>query len=330
MARFSSASRKSGFWLGAMALVLSGTVPAQDGDTQGQRGQFSISYQYNESRNLVATDFTIPTNTLTTSAVDFAVDYAVNDRWTISGGLPLVSRKDFDPTHLHDPLAIVPPQLDSPYLDDGRFHTYWQDLRFGASYRVPTDPVNAISVEPYVQISIPASDYPFFGNAAPGQHLRHTELGTNVGYRPPFLPWYFNLRAGYVWAPSTLNWNINGTRIDGEAIRFLSPRLAFKAFFSSKHADGLPVPAGPIDLTSALWYYHDRFIRHNYINMGVGADWTLNSKNRLEVDWIQMVYAQDVFRLTKAFNFTLSHPFGRATPQSRPGRSQNRPSTFND
>ena len=328
-----SAARSDGllrFACVAALLAATGTALAQSGDAEGHRGRVAISYQYNEARNLIATDFFIPTTTLTTQAADFAVDFAINSRWTVSGGLPLIRRKDEDPTHLHDPLRIAPPQRDSPYLDDGRWHSSWQDLRFGASYLVPTDPVNGISVEPYVQISIPASHYPFFGNAAVGQHLRHTEIGATLGYHPPFLRWDFDLRAGYAYGPSTLGIGIDATRIDGEAVRFVSPRLSWKVFFSSKHGDGIPVLATLPDLSSALWYYHDRITRHNYINMGVGVDWRLNRGNVLELDWIQMVHAQDAFQLRKAFNFTLSHPFGRATPQAPGTQRKTQPSTFSD
>jgi hypothetical protein len=333
MARSSGAERSDGpwrfAWLAAL-LAASGVAGAQSDEGEGRRGQVSISYQYNEAHSLVADNFIIPSAKLTTNAVDFAFDFAVNSRWTVSGGVPLVSRKDNDPTHLHNPLAVAPPQLDSPYLDDGKVHTYWQDLRFGASYLVPTDPLTGISVEPYVQISIPTNHYPFFGNAAVGQHLRHTEIGATLGYHPPFLPWYFDLRAGYSYAPSTLDVGINATRVDGEAVRFLNPRLSYKIFFSSKHGDGIPVLAVLPDLSSALWFYHDRITRHNYANIGVGTDWRLTNGNVLEFDWIKMVRAQDVFRPSKALNFTLSHPFGRAAPQTQASPRIDQPSTFSD
>jgi hypothetical protein len=295
------------------ALVVCGTAAAQ-GNGEGPRGQMYLSYQYHEERDLIGSNITIPTGTLYTRLVDFAVDYALNDRWSVSAGLPLISRKVFDPNRAHDPLFINPPHTESEFIDDGQFHTYWQDLRLEMRYLALTEP---FIVEPYVQLIIPVSDYPFFANAAVGRRLHEQEYGATLAYRPPFLNWYFSLRAGYVDAPSTLGVSIDGTRVVGDAIRFLSPRISLRIFFSSKHNKGMPVSTTPPDRTSEQWYYHDRMIRHNYINMGIGTDIALSDRNSLSIEWIEMLHAQDVFQLRKALNITVSRSFGSATPSKR-------------
>ena len=292
------------------ALVLCGAASAQEGE--GPRGQINVSYQYSDERDLIGAHATIPTDTFYTHLVDFEVDYALNDRWSVSAGLPLISRKAFDPNRTHDPLGIVPPHTESEFIDDGQFHTYWQDLRLEGRYLALTEP---FIVEPYIELTIPASNYPFFANAAVGQRLHKQEYGATLAYRPPFLNWYFSLRAGYVNAPSTLGVSIDGTRVFGQAIRFLNPRIALKIFFSSKHNKGLTV--APIDRTSEQWYYHDRMTRHNYLNVGIGADIALSDRNSLNIDWIKMPYAQDVFQLRKALNVTVSRAFGSATRSKR-------------
>jgi hypothetical protein len=304
-----------GLRLGAtlVALLLCGIAAAQAADPEGHRGEMSLSYQYSEARDLIGAHLTIPTTPLYTRLVDFAVDYELNDRWSVSAGLPLISRKVFDPNRTHDPLGIVPPRTESEFIDDGEFHTYWQDLRLEARYRALTEP---FIVEPYFEYSLPMSDYPFFANGAVGQRLKRQEYGATLAYRPPFLQWYFSLRAGYANAPSTLGVSIDGVRVDGQAIRFLSPRIALRVFFSSKHNKGMLVPSTPIDRTSQLWYYHDRMIRHNYISAGLGADIALGNRNSLGVDWIKMPHAQDVFQLQKAFNISVSRSFGSPTPSS--------------
>ena len=68
----------------------------------------------------------------------------------------------------HDPLKINPPQLDSEFVDDNHFHTFSQDLRLGASYRVTSEPV---FFEPYIEYGVPASDYPFFAASSVGRNL---------------------------------------------------------------------------------------------------------------------------------------------------------------
>jgi hypothetical protein len=290
------------------------TAAAQEDDVEAPRGQMAFTYQYNEMRDLDSLEFVIPTSPITTHLVDFAASYAVNDRLTLSAGLPLISRKALAPSH--DPLRIIPPHPESDFVDDGHFHTYFQDLRIGASYVVITDP---IIVEPYVEVSFPVGDYPFFAVSAVGQQLRKTEIGSTVAYRPPFLRWYFGLRAGYVSLPKTLGANVDTMRVDAETVYFVNSQLAVKLFLSSKNGHGISPPLAP-DFTSELWYYHDRMIRHNYINAGLGVDWMLNNRNVLSIDWIQMVHAEDVFKLRKGLNVTVSRSFGSATPRSKHSR----------
>jgi hypothetical protein len=312
-------------WLAGLSASVLATaarpVAAQDAETH--RGTMALSYQYNEAQNLLGGDVTIPTGVLTTRLIDFSFDYALNDRWSVSAGLPLISRKAFDPNRGHDPLRIIPPHTESEFIDDGEFHTYWQDLRLGARYLAITEP---FIVEPYVEYSIPASAYPFFANAAVGQHLRKFEYGTTLAYRPPFLQWFFSWRMGYVDAPATLGVSIDGVRIDAEAVRFLSPRVSMSVFFSSKHSKGNALHPGPPPppgvFTTEAWYQHDRMIRHNYISTGIGTTVALGDRNVLSIDWLRMARAQDVFKLKNALNFSVSRSFGPPAPSKHAGGRQ--------
>ena len=125
-------------------------------------------------------------------------------------------------------------------------------------------------------------------------------------------------------APSTLGVSIDGVRVFAQAIRFLNPRVSVKAFFSSKHSTGTPVPPNPaaIDRTTEWWYYHDRLIRHNYITAGIGTDLELSDRNSLSIDWVRMAHAQDVFQLRKALNITVSRSFGPPAPSKSGGRTR--------
>jgi len=284
----------------------------------------SFTYQYNEARDLVSTEFVIPTTPITTHLLDVAVDYELNDRWSVSAGLPLISRKALAPSH--DPLRIIPPHPESDFVDDGSFHAYLQDLRVAVRYRALADP---LIVEPYVYVGLPVSDYPFFAVSAVGQNLRKTEIGSTFAYRPPFLRWFFSLEAGYVFSPETLGVNIDTTRVDAEAVYFVGPRVSAKIFVSSKNGTGIAPPRTP-DFTSQEWYYHDRMIRHNYVNAGVGVDWMLSDRNSLSIDWIEMVHAEDVFELRKALNVTVSRSFGAAAPSSKRDRTRGRAPTVAD
>jgi hypothetical protein len=264
----------------------------------------SFTYQSQKTQDLVLSHGTLNSPVIRTHLIDVAVSYAVNQRWTIFAGLPVISRES-TPTGSHNPLNLVPPVFDSDFVDDGHYHTYLQDLRFGASYRVLDEPV---SVEPYLEYGIPASDYPFFAASAVGRHVQTIEVGAALAYRPPFLKWDFSLRMGHQMADKVLGFDIDAMRVTADAAFFINPRLTFNAFLTSKNGKGFDPPAVP-DFTSPLWYRHDQITRHNFINLGAGVDWSLDERNVLNFTLLKMVHAEDVFRLQRALSVSLTRAF---------------------
>jgi hypothetical protein len=292
--------------LGALACREIGAQPVVDELPPERRGVVAFTYQYAESQDLVSSQIgTLPSAPITTHLIDFDVQYVIKPRWTVFGGLPLISRK-FEGPPSHDPMMIIPPHPESEFVDDHEYHTFWQDWRLGARYLLKTEPV---TIEPFVSLGLPSTDYPFFGAAAVGRNLQFAEVGTNIGYRPPFLRWYFGLEAGYVFSEEPLDININATRISGEAVYFVNPRIALTTFFSSKNGKGWAVSATPFDRTSELWYHHDQFTRHNFINAGLGVDWSLNERHVLNFTMIRMVHAEDVFDINEALSISLKRSF---------------------
>lgn len=276
--------------------------PARRADTEG-RGEMALTYQYQRAQNLVSEDFTINSAPITTHLVDFAVDYRINERWTLNAGLPFISR-EWKGGRSHDPLNIAPPQLDSEFVDDNHFHGFFQDLRLGAAYLLLEQPV---SLEVHLEYGIPVSDYPFFAASAVGRHLQTIEAGATAAYRPPFLPWYFSLRTGYVMTDPVLGINTDAMRVTADATRFMNERIALNVFLAAKNGKGISPPRTPD--SSELWYRHDQIIRHNYANVGVGVNWALGDRSVLNFTVLKMVHVEDVFELRDALSVTLSRPF---------------------
>jgi hypothetical protein len=276
---------------------------ARESDEAEPRGQMSVTYQNQKAQGLALSHATLNTGAIRAQALDFAASYRIKERWAIYGGLPFIAREALAPSH--NPLNIVPPQLDSDFVDDGHFHIYAQDLRLGTSYLV-TDEI--IAVEPYLQYGIPASDYPFFAVAAIGRQLQTIEVGTSLAYRPPFLKWYFSARIGKEMADKVLGYDIDAMRVTVDASYFVSPRLALNVFLTSKNGKGFNPPVTP-DLTSELWYRHDQLTRHNFRNLGVGVDWSLGERNALNLTLLRMIHAEDVFKLRRAISAGLSRSF---------------------
>jgi hypothetical protein len=277
--------------------------PARRSDTE-DRGEMALTYQYQRAEDLVSEDFTIDSAPITTHLVDFAVSYRINERWTLNAGLPFISR-EWKGGPSHNPLNIVPPQLDSEFVDDNHFHGFLQDLRLGAAYLLLEQPV---SLAAHLEYGIPASDYPFFAASAVGRNLQTIEVGATAAYRPPFLPWYFSLRTGYVMTDAVLGVDTDAMRVTADATRFMNERIALNVFLTSKNGKGISPPQTP-DFSSELWYRHDQIIRHNYANVGVGVNWALGDRNMLNFTVLKMVHVEDVFELRDALSVTLSRPF---------------------
>ena len=287
-----------------LAVLACSLTAAQENDEAAPRGQMSFTYQNQKTQDLVLSHGTLNSPVVRTHLIDVAVSYRFKDRWTIHAGLPFISRES-TPTQSHNPLNLVPPVLDSDFVDDGHYHTYAQDLRLGASYRVLDEPV---SVEPYLEYGIPASDYPFFAASTVGRNLQTIEAGTTVAYRPPFLQWYFSLRAGYQMADKVLGYDIDAMRVTADAAYFINPRMTLNLFLTSKNGKGFDAPAVP-DFTSPLWYRHDQITRHNFKNLGAGVDWSLDGRNVLNFTLLKMVHAEDVFRLQRGVSVSLTRAF---------------------
>jgi hypothetical protein len=279
---------------------------AQDAELSAPRGSMTFTYQYQKAQNLAGEGYVINSAPITTHLIDVAASYRIKDRWAIHAGLPFISR-EWKGGPSHNPLNIVPPQYDSEFVDDGHFHGFFQDMRLGASYLLVTDPV---TIEPYLEYGIPVSDYPFFAASAVGRNLQTLEIGSTFAYRPPFLPWFFSMKAGYVLVDSVLGIDTDAVRITADAVRFFNERIALNVFLTSKNGGGTsPNPAETPDFTSEQWYRHDQVTRHNYTTMGVGVDWSLGERNIMNFTLLRMVHAEDVFELEEALSVSISRPF---------------------
>jgi hypothetical protein len=277
----------------------------QELEASAPRGSMTVTYQYQKAQDLSGEGYVITSAPITTHLIDFAASYRIKDRWTVTAGLPFISR-EWKGGPSHNPLVIVPPQYDSEFVDDGHFHGFFQDLRLGASYLLLTDPV---TIEPYLEYGIPASDYPFFAASAVGRHLNTLEVGSTFAYRPPFLPWFFSMRAGYVLTDSVLGVDTDAVRVTADAVRFFNDRIALNMFLTSKNGKGISPPQGTPDFTSELWYRHDQIIRHNYASMGLGVDWALSERTVMNFTVLRMVHAEDIFKLREALSVSFSRPF---------------------
>jgi hypothetical protein len=90
----------------------------------------------------------------------------------------------------------------------------------------------------------------------------------------------------------------------------MRPQLALNLFLTSKNGKGNtdPPPAVP-DFTTEAWYRHDQVTRHNYANVGLGVNWTVDERHVLNFTLLKMTHSEDVFKLRRAMSLSLSRSF---------------------
>ena len=226
-----------------------------------------------------------------TRSAYFQFDYAVSDRWLLSFGLPYIKKK-FDGAPTHDPLALEPPRPDVPFLDDGQYHGYLQDLLFGVHYLWSSQP---LLLQPFVNVLIPSHEYPHFAQAAVGQNLWKVEMGLELTHYLPFSDWYYRLAGSYTVVEQTIGVNVNHFRLNGKLGYFLSPRMSANVFFQAKDGRGdKGTKFPPSNRTGEPWYQHDRTSKHSYLNLGMGTDWLLGEHYELSASVLTTVWGDTV------------------------------------
>lgn len=239
-----------------------------------------------------------------------SASYSLTDRWRVVASLPWI-RKRHTGALPHNPLIdfedYEPPDLR--VIDDGRYHGGWQDIYIGAQYSVERGPV---TVSPFVSYGTPVDDYPFYGHSAIGRNLWHVPVGVAVDYSPYFENWSLSGDLAYVFTEKSLGVDVSHWLLNLRASYFLRPNFAPNVFASIKRGSkGLSFP-DDFDLNnldSADWYYHDRTIKHNWTNAGVGFDWILNERYLLSASWFTMVDPDQVNVVDRAWTVGLTRFF---------------------
>lgn len=288
----------------AGATVMGLTISAS-GFAQESRGHVSLSYQNIRIDGFQSSIGKLPIGETDTHSLAVEVDFELNDRWRLSAGLPLI-RKRYRGPGPHVPVALVPPSNDE-FIDDGSYHTEFQDLHVGLHYVLRSDDV---TLEPFIAFGIPASDYPFFGHAAVGQNLDRLELGSLLAFSPALSDFYFRAIPAYQFVEETLGVNIDHWKLDLEVGYFFTPRIAGRLFVMFKDGDGLVFPDDfPPPRTDERWHQHDRMVKHNYRNAGIGADYAVNEQLSLSLSVMTMIHAEQVHDMRHTLTVGMTRAF---------------------
>lgn len=243
--------------------------------------------------------------------------YALNERWKVYATLPYVQKRHKGPG-VHDPtldfFQYEPPDLR--LIDDGDYHGGFQDFHVGMQYLALDGPV---SISPFISYGVPVSDYPFYGNAAIGKQLWEIPVGVSVEFVPYFSDWYFQADLAYVFSEEAQGVDLDYWLLYLSASYYITPRFVPRVFLTRRNApDALRFPEDfTDDLTfstfedfdNEFWYQHDRTLRHNYVNLGMGFDYIVDDRYSLSATWFQTIDPEDVAEVEYAVTFALTRRF---------------------
>ena len=274
---------------------------------------FRFEYQYIETGAFDSSIGEIDIGETESHVFYFYTTYRINDRWSLSASLPWI-KKRHQGALPHNPQTELTnyPEADQSLIDDGNYHSDWEDLYVTLSYAAYQG--ERWSVYPFVSYGIPTNDYPFYAHAAVGRNIWHVPVGAAFEFRPYFSDFFFGGDAAYVFTEKSLGVDISHWLINLDLSYYLTPNFAPKVFVSIKHGtQGLSWPDDfdLANLNDINWYFHDRTIKHNFINGGIGFDWIVNDKYMLSGTALTMLRPDQVNLVDLGLSLGITRFFGR-------------------
>ena len=291
--------------LGVLLVVATPLCNAEEGD-----GSIRLEYQFIRTGAFDSTLGDIDIGTTDAHVYILGLDYSLSDRWAVFASLPWI-RKRHRGAFPHNPLLdfqnFTPPDLR--VIDNGEYHGGWQDFFVGAQYLIEKGPM---TYAPFVSYGVPVNDYPFYGHSAIGRNLWHVPVGIAVNYQPYFADWTVSGDVAYVFTEKTLGVDVSHWLVNLRASYFVTPAFSPRVFISVKRGSkGLTWPDDfGLGVTDTVdFYYHDRTIKHNWVNAGVGFDWRFSNRYLLSGSWFKMVDPDQVNIVDRAWTLGVTRYF---------------------
>lgn len=276
---------------------------AQDGRGPRTRGAYSLVYEYIREGKVRLNGGDAEIGTSDTQVLLFDVDLSINDKWSFFGSIPFVTKR-YNGDSPHVPETIDDHHVDEPFIDDGAYHSDFQDLVFGFRYALP---MTRVQVEPYIGAGIPTNDYPIFAHAAVGQNLQRLDVGAVITYIPPFSNFYYSFTLTKAFVEQIADVNVDHWRFDGEIGYLINPRWTVRGYFLGRTGNGLEFPDDfPPPRNDLHWYEHEGVLAREYLVVGFGSDWLFNERNRLMFSALRSSHVKFMHEIDYGVTFGIS------------------------
>ena len=266
--------------------LLASSLPAQSWiEPKGEAG-VSLTYQYSHFLGHIGPDRVwIPVSPSRSQGLTLQLDYSFSDRLAVSASVPYAGTQNGpDPSPAGGHVGI----------DDGRYHSAWQDYHFDVRYNLMSRP---FVLTPFLTYVVPSHAYTTVGEAAIGRDLRETHIGFNAGrLLNPLLPnAYIDAHIGYVFSQRYLGITTDRTIADVSAGYFVTPRFSARMIVNYQGAHGGlscgPCFEGP-DIPPLLAHQHDRLLADSHVRIGVGTGFSLTPSTDFYAAYVKTVWGQ--------------------------------------
>src|SRR5262245_55324331 len=282
MVRF-LAFRVTSIGMALPAILALGSVPAAAQAFLPAQGEGTVA--------VVFQDFSMKYHFLPTTAYDrghirtdsLIVDmtYGLTDKVAVTVGIPWIAARyrGVNPHPLVDTSGPVPILYGANPIDDGSYHSAFQDFRFDVRYNVTK---TWLVLTPYVGSSVPSHAYTYFAHAAPGRNLKELQVGVLAAkLLDSLVPGLFvQGRYSYGFTERVLDISHNRSNLDLEIGYFLTPRVRLLALSTAQLTHGgIDLTTNSrVDLGPVLFSRHDQIDRVNFLNAGAGTAYSLTEK----------------------------------------------------
>jgi hypothetical protein len=299
--------------LAAVLLASTTTSMAEEADAVYDNS-VRVEYQFIRTGDLDTSLGAIDIGKTDTHVILLSGDYWLNDRWKLFASIPYVQKRHKG-AGVHDPVMdfVWFQPDDLRLIDDGSYHGGFQDLFAGVQYLAIDGP---FSVAPFISYGLPMSDYPLYGNAAIGKHVWEIPVGVSLEFTPHFSDWYFQAEIAYVFAEEVQNVNIDYWLLYASASYFITPRFAPRLFLTSRNTPkGTRFPEDYTDdfslddFDNAFWYNHDRMLKHNAVNGGIGFDFIASDRHQVSATYYTTLDPDNVAEVDYAFTLAFTRRF---------------------
>jgi hypothetical protein len=275
-----SAGMKHLIGLASAVLVIVATLPSAL-DAQAltpSQGDGSVSFLYQNvdfAGHLNFRGERVPNGASHAHTFFVEFDYGLTDRVALSVGLPFVVSRYTGQGLACPACATTQFEFHQPFLDDGAYHSAFQDWRVELRYNVLQ---RGLFVTPIVGAVIPSHRYPNIGEAAPGRRLFELPVGVELARTlEPVIPRaYFQARYTYSFVQRELDIPLNRSNAFAEVGYEATRRLIVRAIGTWQRTHGGVEGFPEFHTDAALLENHDRLLADRNWRLGGGVVYSLS------------------------------------------------------